>query len=77
MDHSDLPWGYILIGIVAVILILIGIYWIIKSATYGRKIWVESQKQTRLLSEIAKHHGVSEIVVGEINDEIQYKEFEP
>jgi hypothetical protein len=56
------------------ILFVVIIYHTIKAASYGRKQWVEAQKQTKILSAMAKVTGVHEATITEILDEKQYAE---
>ncbi len=70
------PWAVILIAAAVLAIIVIVFYNVIKAASYGRKIWVEAQKQTKLLSSIAETSGVHKDTVKEIMDDEQYREFE-
>ncbi len=49
------------------------IYEIVFSSSYGRKVWVESRKQTAVLIEMAIKAGVDTKIIDEILDEDQYK----
>lgn len=65
---------FIIIGsVVALIISLWIIYEIIFAASYGRKVWIESRKQTQLLTEMAKRSGVEVEIIDEILDDQQYK----
>jgi len=49
------------------------LYEMVYASTYGRKIWTEERKQTKILLEMAKKSGVHESTLTEITDEKQYK----
>jgi len=49
------------------------LYEIIFTASYGRKTWVESRKQTALLKEMALKSGVHEGTIKELLDDDQYQ----
>jgi hypothetical protein len=70
-------WGLAFIIIVGLGISLILSYHIIKAATYGRKIWVEAQKQTRLLVELAKKENVDISEIEAIIEETQYEADSP
>ena len=72
MDREDLII-YALVSIGVLLILIWVIYEIIYSASYGRKTWVESRKQTQLLIEMAKQSGVEVKIIDEILDEDQYK----
>lgn len=61
----------LLFNLVVVVLFCFALYQIIYNASYGRKIWRESVKQTNLLVEIAKLQGLPDKVVDEILDDVE------
>ena len=74
MEYLQTTEGVPIFSLVVIIISLIVLHEIIKSASRGKKIHIEAQKQTRLLMEIAKKDGVHEGTINEIVDEVQYKQ---
>lgn len=62
---------YTIYAIIGIVLFCFMMYNIIWNASYGRKIWRESVKQTNLLVEIAKRHGTPDKVINEILDDVE------
>ena len=60
---------WLIITLVALGISLWIIYELIKSASRGQSIYEEAQKQTKLLTEIARKHKVEESIIIEILDE--------
>lgn len=63
----------IICSVVGIVLWSWLLYEMIFAASYGRKMWVEQQKQTKILLEMAKKAGVHEGTLAEITEERQYK----
>lgn len=68
------PIKLILFGVIGIVLFSFMMYQIIWNASYGRKIWRESVKQTNLLVEIAKRLDTPDDVVNEILDDVEKPE---
>lgn len=63
----------LIFSLIVLVVSLYILYEIIKSASRGKKIHIEAQKQTKLLVEIAKKNGVSENILNDIIDDAQYQ----
>ena len=62
------------IAFVAIGISLYIMYEIIKAGSYGKKIYIEQLKQTKLLIEVAKKKDVHEGTINEIIEPEQYKD---
>jgi hypothetical protein len=73
-EFLDSPFGWPLVVIAGLSISIFILYRVVKLASYGRKQWVEAQKQTRILSAMAKATGVQEDAIADILNEDQYAE---
>ena len=72
MEYLQTTEGILIFSLIVLLISLYVLYEIIKSASRGKKIHIEAQKQTRLLIEIAKKNGVTDGTINAILDETQY-----
>ena len=72
MEYLQTTEGILIFSLIILLISLYVLYEIIKSASRGKKIHIEAQKQTRLLIEIAKKNGVTDGTINAIVDETQY-----
>jgi SpoVK/Ycf46/Vps4 family AAA+-type ATPase len=72
MDFLQTTEGILIVSVVSLALFCWVAFEIIKGGSKSQKIYVEAQKQTKLLIEIAKKNGVDEGIITEIIEEMQY-----
>jgi|GEM_PF-6143026 len=72
MDFLQSTENILIFSLVVLMVSLFILYEIIKAATRGKKIYIEAQKQTKLLTEMAKKNGVDDDVIKSILDDSQY-----
>lgn len=73
MEFLQTTLGIILTAVIGFGIFSLILYFLIEGGGRGRKVWVEAQKQTQLLAEMAKKQGIPQGTIDEILDDDQYK----